>query len=151
MGWSRPRKALTFTLKSGILYTSIVVRLFLLVSLYFSPLFLLLFLTIFLLIHVHWWFQGSSLSYFILLRCKCYSWDPAGLGCWDSKPGTYIYLVWTQVFQEVVWFLVWDMDDLCAVVVWKLKEEILGLLRNYIIYDSGSYWRPKHDSTGFPL
>lgn len=151
MDQSRPGKALTFTFKSGILYTSIVVRLFLLVSLYFYLHFLLLFLTTFLLIHVQWWFQGSSLSYSIFFHSKYYSWDPAGLGCWDSKSGTYVYLLWTQVFQEVLWFLVWDMGDLCVVTVWKLKKENLGLLHNYMICASGSYWRPEHDSTDFPL
>lgn len=29
-------------------------------------------------------------------------------------------------------FLVWDVDGVSVVMFWKLKEEILGLLHNYI-------------------
>lgn len=62
MNWSRSIKALTTTLKSDVLYTSIKVRLSPLVGLYLYPLLHILFLSIFLLIHVLWWFQGSALS-----------------------------------------------------------------------------------------
>lgn len=61
-----------------------------------------------------------------------YFWDPAGLGCWNSKPGTLVYLVWTQMLQDLVWFLVWDVDDVSFVMFWRLKEEVLELLHNYI-------------------
>lgn len=36
------------------------------------------------------------------------------------------------MLQELVGFLVWDVDDVSVVMFWRLKEEILGLSHNYI-------------------
>ena len=76
----------------------------------------------------------SLLSWGLFVTSKHwdYSWAPAGLGCWNSKPGTLVYLVWTQMLQDLVGFLVWDVDDVSVVMFWRLKEEILGLLHHYI-------------------
>ena len=36
------------------------------------------------------------------------------------------------MLQDLVWVLVWDVDDVSVVMFWKLKEEILRLLHNDI-------------------
>lgn len=36
------------------------------------------------------------------------------------------------MLQDLVWFLVWDVDDVSFVMFWRLKEEVLELLHNYI-------------------
>lgn len=56
------------------------------------------------------------------------SWDNlAELDCrGSSNQEQMFYLVWTQVLQEVVWFLAWDVDDASSVMFWKLREKSLS-------------------------